>query len=58
MKERYEELATWREKQREEREYIQKKFEEAKSKLMAVTAENEALKKMQPQNTQVYRMEM
>ncbi|XP_032896085.1 optineurin isoform X1 [Amblyraja radiata] len=52
MKERYEELATWREKQREEREYIQKKFEEAKSKLMAVTAENEALKKMQPQNTQ------
>lgn len=52
MKERYEELATWREKQREEREYIQKKFEEAKSKLMAATAENEALKKMQPQNTQ------
>lgn len=52
MKERYEELATWREKQREEREYIQKKFEEAKSKLMAATAENEALKKMHPQNTQ------
>ncbi|XP_078275581.1 optineurin isoform X2 [Rhinoraja longicauda] len=52
MKERYEELATWREKQREERDYIQKKFEEAKSKLIALTAENEALKKMQPQNTQ------
>ncbi|XP_042191532.1 optineurin isoform X2 [Callorhinchus milii] len=44
MKERYEELATWREKQREEREYIQKKFEEAKKRLADLTAENETLK--------------
>ncbi|XP_041059103.1 optineurin isoform X2 [Carcharodon carcharias] len=44
MKERYEELATWREKQREEREYIQKKFEEAKARLTDFAAENETLK--------------
>ncbi|XP_078409079.1 optineurin [Cetorhinus maximus] len=44
MKERYEELATWREKQREEREYIQKKFEEAKARLTDLAAENETLK--------------
>ncbi|XP_067861168.1 optineurin isoform X2 [Heptranchias perlo] len=44
MKERYEELATWREKQREEREYIQNKFEEAKTRLTDFAAENEALK--------------
>ncbi|XP_051890087.1 optineurin [Pristis pectinata] len=50
MKERYEELATWREKQREDREYIQQKFEEAKNRLMVLTAENEALKKAQAQN--------
>uniref|UniRef100_UPI00398EB6EC optineurin isoform X1 n=1 Tax=Pristiophorus japonicus TaxID=55135 RepID=UPI00398EB6EC len=45
MKERYEELATWREKQRVEREYIQNKFEEAKTRLSDFAAENEALKK-------------
>ncbi|XP_060698603.1 optineurin isoform X1 [Hemiscyllium ocellatum] len=44
MKERYEELATWREKQREERDYIQNKFEEAKTRLTDLTAENEILK--------------
>ncbi|XP_072327099.1 optineurin isoform X1 [Scyliorhinus torazame] len=44
MKERYEELATWREKQREEREYIQNKFEEAKARLTDLAAENETLK--------------
>ncbi|XP_078092086.1 optineurin [Mustelus asterias] len=44
MKERYEELATWREKQREERECIQKKFEEAKARLTDLVAENDSLK--------------
>ncbi|XP_067915655.1 optineurin isoform X2 [Heterodontus francisci] len=44
MKERYEELATWREKQREEREYIQNKFEEAKARLTDFSVENEVLK--------------
>ncbi|GCC36790.1 hypothetical protein chiPu_0015289 [Chiloscyllium punctatum] len=44
MKERYEELATWREKQRDERDYIQNKFEEAKTRLTDLTAENEILK--------------
>ncbi|XP_048448870.1 optineurin-like, partial [Rhincodon typus] len=44
MKERYEELATWREKQREERDYIQNKFEEAKTRLTDLTTENEILK--------------
>ncbi|XP_069765766.1 optineurin isoform X2 [Narcine bancroftii] len=50
MKERYEELATWHEKQKEERDQIQKKCEEAKKRLMALTAENEALKKAQGQS--------
>ncbi|XP_048409892.1 optineurin isoform X2 [Stegostoma tigrinum] len=44
MKERYEELATWREKQREERDYIQNKFEEAKTRLTDLSTENEILK--------------
>ncbi|XP_062928850.1 optineurin [Mobula hypostoma] len=50
MKERYEELATWREKQKVERECILQKFEEAKQKLTTLTEENEALKKSQVEN--------
>ncbi|XP_072097681.1 optineurin [Mobula birostris] len=50
MKERYEELATWREKQKVERECILQKFEEAKQKLTTLTEENEALRKSQVEN--------
>ncbi|XP_059843264.1 optineurin isoform X2 [Hypanus sabinus] len=50
MKERYEELTNWCEKQKLERECVLQKFEEAKQKLTLLTEENEALKKSQAQN--------
>ncbi|XP_072922670.1 optineurin isoform X2 [Hemitrygon akajei] len=50
MKERYEELTNWCEKQKVERECVLQKFEEAKQKLTILTEENEALKKSQAQN--------
>ncbi|NXN04818.1 OPTN protein, partial [Sylvia borin] len=43
MKERYEELSTWREKQKEEREFYELKFKEAKQCLQAKCIENEQL---------------
>ncbi|NXR61787.1 OPTN protein, partial [Rhadina sibilatrix] len=43
MKDRYEELSTWREKQKEEREFYESKFKEAKQCLQAKCIENEQL---------------
>ncbi|NXT65978.1 OPTN protein, partial [Chaetops frenatus] len=43
MKDRYEELSTWREKQKEEREFYELKFKEAKQCLQAKCVENEQL---------------
>ncbi|NXA01643.1 OPTN protein, partial [Nesospiza acunhae] len=43
MKDRYEELSTWREKQKEEREFYELKFKEAKQCLQAKCLENEQL---------------
>ncbi|NXP68441.1 OPTN protein, partial [Chloropsis cyanopogon] len=43
MKDRYEELSTWREKQKEEREFYELKFKEAKQCLQAKCIENEQL---------------
>ncbi|XP_027757242.1 optineurin isoform X2 [Empidonax traillii] len=43
MKDRYEELSIWREKQKEEREFYESKFKEAKQCLQAKCAENEQL---------------
>lgn len=43
MKERYEELSIWREKQKEEREFYETKFKEAKQCLLAKCVENEQL---------------
>lgn len=43
MKERYEELSIWREKQKEEREFYETKFKEAKQCLLAKCIENEQL---------------
>ncbi|NWX01247.1 OPTN protein, partial [Caloenas nicobarica] len=43
MKDRYEELAIWREKQKEEREFYESKFKEAKQCLLAKCIENEQL---------------
>ncbi|KAM6320648.1 optineurin [Aegotheles albertisi] len=43
MKDRYEELSTWREKQKEEREFYELKFKEAKQCLLAKCIENEQL---------------
>ncbi|XP_064417329.1 optineurin isoform X2 [Latimeria chalumnae] len=45
MKERYDELSAWRGRQKEEREFLERKFQEAKEKLLALTKENEELKK-------------
>ncbi|XP_069483895.1 optineurin isoform X1 [Ambystoma mexicanum] len=45
MKDRYEELSTWREKQRTEREFYEFKFKEAKQRLLEVSAVYEKLKK-------------
>ncbi|XP_030335857.1 optineurin isoform X3 [Strigops habroptila] len=43
MKDRYEELSIWREKQKEEREFFELKFKEAKQCLLAKCIENEQL---------------
>ncbi|NWH75560.1 OPTN protein, partial [Piaya cayana] len=43
MKDRYEELSIWREKQKEEREFFELKFKEAKECLLAKCIENEQL---------------
>ncbi|XP_021240068.1 optineurin isoform X2 [Numida meleagris] len=43
MKDRYEELSIWREKQKEEREFYEAKFKEAKQCLLAKCVENEQL---------------
>ncbi|XP_068258546.1 optineurin isoform X1 [Nyctibius grandis] len=43
MKDRYEELSIWREKQKEEREFYELKFKEAKQCLEAKSIENEQL---------------
>ncbi|XP_010152884.1 PREDICTED: optineurin [Eurypyga helias] len=43
MKDRYEELSNWREKQKEEREFYELKFKEAKQCLLAKCIENEQL---------------
>ncbi|KAM9581601.1 optineurin isoform 1-T1 [Guaruba guarouba] len=43
MKDRYEELSIWREKQKEEREFFESKFKEAKQCLLAKCTENEQL---------------
>ncbi|KFQ99118.1 Optineurin [Nipponia nippon] len=43
MKDRYEELSVWREKQKEEREFYELKFKEAKQCLLAKCIENEQL---------------
>lgn len=45
MKDRYEELSVWREKQKEEREFYESKFKEAKRYLQAKCLENEELQK-------------
>ncbi|XP_067393400.1 optineurin isoform X3 [Emydura macquarii macquarii] len=45
MKDRYEELSVWREKQKEEREFYESKFKEAKCYLQAKCIENEELQK-------------
>ncbi|KAM9173977.1 optineurin isoform 2-T2 [Pangshura tecta] len=45
MKDRYEELSVWREKQKEEREFYESKFKEAKHYLQAKCLENEELQK-------------
>uniref|UniRef100_A0A8C8RVJ6 Optineurin n=1 Tax=Pelusios castaneus TaxID=367368 RepID=A0A8C8RVJ6_9SAUR len=45
MKDRYEELSVWREKQKEEREFYESKFKEAKHCLEAKCFENEELRK-------------
>ncbi|XP_074873999.1 optineurin isoform X4 [Carettochelys insculpta] len=45
MKDRYEELSVWREKQKEEREFYESKFKEAKHCLQSKCLENEELQK-------------
>lgn len=45
MKDRYEELSTWREKQKSEREFYELKFKEAKQSLIEVSSAYEKLKK-------------
>ncbi|XP_026504424.1 optineurin isoform X1 [Terrapene carolina triunguis] len=45
MKDRYEELSVWREKQKEEREFYESKFKEAKHYLQVKCLENEELQK-------------
>lgn len=45
MKDRFEELSAWREKLKEEREFYESKFKEARQCLAAKCLENEELKK-------------
>ncbi|XP_076008996.1 optineurin isoform X2 [Genypterus blacodes] len=43
MKERFEGLSAWREKQREERDFLEKRLQEAKSHMEALTLQNQEL---------------
>ncbi|XP_051976856.1 optineurin-like [Xyrauchen texanus] len=45
MRERFEGLSAWKEKQKEERGFLEKRLEEAKARLNTVDLENETLKK-------------
>ncbi len=45
MKERFEGLSAWKETQKEERNFLEKRLEEAKTRLNTMDSENEALKK-------------
>ncbi|KAK5849108.1 hypothetical protein PBY51_008776 [Eleginops maclovinus] len=45
MKERFEGLSAWREKQREERDFLECKLEEARGRMEALTAQNQELNK-------------
>ncbi|KAA0720677.1 Optineurin [Triplophysa tibetana] len=45
MKERYEGLSAWKDKQKEDKEFLEKRLDEARAGLSAVDAENETLKK-------------
>ncbi|KAL4660305.1 optineurin-like isoform X3 [Arapaima gigas] len=44
MKERFEGLSTWKEKQKEERDFLERKLEEAKNRLIFVNTQNEELR--------------
>lgn len=43
MKERFEGLSAWREKQREERDFLESRLEEARGRMAALTLENQEL---------------
>ncbi|KAF4079859.1 hypothetical protein AMELA_G00183150 [Ameiurus melas] len=45
MKERFEGLSAWKEKQKEERGFLEKRLEEAKQRVQTLDSENELLKK-------------
>ncbi|KAB5541964.1 hypothetical protein PHYPO_G00086020 [Pangasianodon hypophthalmus] len=45
MKERFEGLSAWKEKQKEERGFLEKRLEEAKQRIQTLDSENELLKK-------------
>ncbi|GAA6086501.1 optineurin [Tachysurus ichikawai] len=45
MKERFEGLSAWKEKQKEEREFLEKRLGEAKQRVQTLDSENELLKK-------------
>lgn len=45
MKERFEGLSAWKEKQKEERDFLEQRLEEAKTRLNTMDSEKEALKK-------------
>lgn len=44
MKERFEGLSAWKEKQKEERDFLEQRLEEARTRLNTMDVENEALK--------------
>lgn len=43
MKERFEGLAAWREKQREERDFLESRLKEARDRMEALTCQNQEL---------------
>lgn len=43
MKERFEGLSAWREKQREERDFLESRLEEARTRMEALTLQNQEL---------------
>lgn len=43
MKERFEGLTAWREKQRQERDFLESRLEEARGRMEALTLENQEL---------------